>query len=396
MYKKTIPWLYVAYVRSAIAGITLSGHRLYLEETYDGFVLVKEEGFVPSSFVFPDAWQPPLHAHSREEWVRAFFHGCWLNGHWLRVTEDDDGLFLDEVQGDPGVVYPWVVRFADGWAPPRGLESEVIQPRLPACCKKEELVERLIGLYAMDLVDLAALSHEQLAQRIDLAPDMAEFGVYQRRRTRQPANGWQKLAWRFVGAPMDWRFEVRVKSSPPWQYAVLDTFEEARWVARKAQLRFSWPSPTLVTHYSVSQIAVEMHRFLEHCYFTVLSIPFKCTSSLPYAHAGSRHCRLVKPWQGGPPLSYTLHEPSDWGWDWAGSLSLCLGHLQLTFPVTANFDASSLPRTEVTLEPSRLIVHLHQPRHMAGAHDQTLVFIRESPVELPIGGRDEHGIYKGE
>jgi hypothetical protein len=177
----------------------------------------------------------------------------------------------------------------------------------------------------------------------------------------------------------------------------VDTLEEARWVARQAQFRFIWPTPELVTRYSVSQIACEMHRFLEHCYFTVLTRPFICFPSLFNEYTGSsRHCRLVKPWQGGAPVSYTLHEPSDWGWDWAGSLSLCLGHMQFTFPVTADFDATSLPRTEVTFEPSRLIVHLRQPRHMVGAHDQTVVFIRESPIELPIGGRDEYGIYKGE
>lgn len=397
---ETIPWNYVAYVRAAIAGITLSEARLYLEETPDGFALVKENGFVPVCFAFPDDWKPPLHTSSRAAWLRAFFRGCALDGHWLAVTEDADGLFLDEVLEPSGGVYPWVVRFAEGWIPPHGLESECSQPRLPSECEKGELIEQLVQLYAMDPADLVVLTHEQLVPRVDLAPDMPEIGVYQRRMTRAPAHWWQRLAWPLFGTPLGWRFEIRVKASPPWQYAVVDTLEEARWVARKAHWKFSQPSPMLVGRSSVAQIATEMHRFLEHCYFTVTTIPFICTPSLPYEHAGSnRHCRLVKPWQGGLPVSYTLYETSDWGWDWAGSLSLCLGSLQFTFPVIGmigSLDRTTFPHTAVTFEPSRLIVHMRQAHDVASAHDQTVVFMRESAIDLPVGKRDEHGIYRGE
>ncbi len=389
MYR-VLPWSHVSYIRAAIAGITLSGKELYLEEVAEGFVLVKDDGFVHASFDFPDGWKPPLPTSSHVEWLRAFFSGCMLNGHKLEVKEDEGVLFLDEVLGKARDVcprvYPWIVRFTEGWAPPHPKSDS--QQHLPSTWKKSELIEQVSRLYGMKAENLVPLTCKQLVPLVDLAPDIPGIGIYQRWMYCEPATWWQRLAWPIFGSPMAWRFEVRIAANPPWQYAVLDTLEEARWVARAARRKFRWLSPTVVTRNNVTRITRFVHTFLEHCYFTVIR-----ADPRPLAW---HHHRLKKPEKAGAPVYCESYEQWVRYWMNPGYLSVCDVNQRYQFPVILQLDSTSFPRTLVTFEPSQLTLRVRQANDTSGARDWTVVFVREGPIELPIGATDEHGAYRGE
>jgi hypothetical protein len=186
-----IPPDYLPFIRATIAGITLSGDVLYLQQGAEGMHLAKDDLFSSMTFAFPDGWKPPLHTPLRVKWLRAFFNGVTLDGHELRVEEDEGFLLLKEVLNERGEAYPWIVEFVEGWAPPPSPEWDGSRQRcLPSAFERAWLVEQLGRLYGMTPASLVDLSHEQLVPLIDLAPDIAGISIRQRWMEREPKHWW--------------------------------------------------------------------------------------------------------------------------------------------------------------------------------------------------------------
>lgn len=393
--RELIPEPYLAYVAAAIEGITLSGRELFTEAVAEGTLLVLDHSAYPVVYAFPERWEPPRATSDRVAWLCCFFWGVTLNGHEVEVEEDGEWLYLKETFSNKQI-YPWIVRFRDGWQvppPPDGVSGG--QLPLPAGCEREQLVGQLSALYGMTREYLADLSREQLIPLIDLAPDIPGVCIQQRWIERRPRGCWQKFRWSLFGTPMGWRFEVQVMADPPWQYAVQDSLEEARRAAWEANRQFG---PRLdrciVTRENVEEVTDRIHRFLAGWYFTTV----EKSPLYPLARAW-RHRRLRQWEEERSPVYCEVYQESRrerrYGLD-TGSILVFDVSVPYEFPMIPGEDATFFPGTSVTFEATRLTLRVSHRRNDGSACYRTTVFVREAANTLAVGESDEWGTYHGE
>jgi hypothetical protein len=397
--QRIIPPAYLPYITAAIAGITLSGDLLYLQQVAEGTQLAKDDSFSNMVFTFPDGWKPPLHTPSCLEWLRAFFDGMTVADHKLQIEGIDDWIVLSEILNEKGDKYHWFVEIAEGWAPPPNpVWNRDLRRRLPSECDRAWLVEQLGKLYGMSPEYLADLPREQLVPLIDLAPDISGITIHQRWMRREPKYWWQRALWSIFGVPMAWRFEVDVMTTHTWQYAVRDTLEEARSCALEVSEQFARLAAggtryTVVTRYNVQEIASCIQRFLARCYWTRITNDWSISS-----YNVRNHWRLQRPLIDSttPPVYYEW-SPNLRLWDAPGYIAIFNVGSQYTFPVILQHDSTSLfPRTLVTFEPSQLTLRIRQANDPKGTQDRTVVYVREGLITLSVGEQDEYGVYQGE